>query len=181
MKRILSGLQPTGQLQLGNYAGAIKQFLDLQGADELFVFVASYHSLTTIRDPEVLRRNTQQVVTDYLAFGLDPQSCHIYRQQDIPLVTELSWILSCMCPLHMMDKAVSYKDKIAKGLSANLGLYSYPILQAADILIVDADIVPVGKDQVQHIEITRDIAQKMNHAYAESSAGEQVLKLPEHR
>lgn len=177
MKRILSGLQPTGQLHLGNYAGAIRQFLDLQGEYELYVFVASYHSLTSIRDPEVLRANTRQVVIDYLAFGLDPQECHIYRQQDIPQVTELAWILSCMCPQHLMDKAVSYKDKVAKGISANVGLYAYPILQAADILIVDADIVPVGKDQVQHIEITRDLAQKVNHAYADAD----LLKLPQHR
>lgn len=175
MKRILSGLQPTGQLHLGNYAGAIRQFLDLQGEYELFVFVASYHTLTTIHDAELMRANTRQVVTDYLAFGLNPERCNIYLQQDVPQVTELSWILSCLCPLHLMDKAVSYKDKIAKGIAANLGLYSYPILQAADILIVDADVVPVGKDQVQHIEITRDIAQKFNNAFGDT------LKLPEYR
>ena len=175
MKRILSGLQPSGQLHLGNYAGAIRQFLDLQNEYEVFVFVASFHSLTTIHDAETLRANIRQVVIDYLAFGLDPERCHIYLQHDVPQVTELAWILSCLCPNHLMDKAVSYKDKLAKGLTANVGLYSYPILQAADILIVDADLVPVGKDQVQHIEITRDLAAKFNHNFGE------VLKLPEYR
>ena len=175
MKRILSGLQPSGQLHLGNYAGAIRQFLGLQNEYEVFVFVASYHTLTTIHDAETMRANIRQVVIDYLAFGLDPERCNIYLQHDVPQVTELSWILSCMCPNHLMDKAVSYKDKLAKGLTANVGLYSYPILQAADILIVDADLVPVGKDQVQHIEITRDLAGKFNHKFGD------VLKLPEYR
>ncbi len=175
MKRILSGLQPSGQLHLGNYAGAIRQFLDMQDSYEMFVFVASFHSLTTIHDAQVMRANIRQVVVDYLAFGLDPKKCNIYRQQDVPAVTELSWMLSCLCPLHMMDKAVSYKDKVAKGISANLGLYAYPVLQAADILIVDADVVPVGKDQVQHLEITRDLAQKFNNTFGET------LKQPAYR
>lgn len=175
MATILSGLQPSGQLHLGNYAGAIRQFLDLQAEHEVFVFVASYHALTTMRGEE-LRANTRQVVIDYLAFGLDPARCHIYRQQDLPQVTELAWILSCLCPMHLMDKAVSFKDKVAKGISASVGLYGYPILQAADILIVDAELVPVGKDQIQHIEITRDLAQKFNH-----HAGSEVFRLPEHR
>ncbi len=175
MKRILSGLQPSGQLHLGNYAGAIKQFLDLQNEFEMFVFVASYHTLTTIQDAETMRGNIRQVVTDYLAFGLDPEQCNIYLQQDVPEVTELSWMLSCVCPMQLMSKGVSYKDKVDKGISASVGLFSYPLLQAADILIVDADVVPVGKDQVQHIEITRDIAQKFNNAFGET------LKLPEYR
>lgn len=176
MKRMLSGLQPSGQLHLGNYAGAIKQFLELQASHELFVFVASYHALTSLRDADELRANTQQVVIDYLAFGLDPQRCHIYLQQDLPEVTELCWILSCLCPMHLMDKGVSYKDKVAKGLAANVGLFSYPILQAADILIVDPDVVPVGKDQIQHIEICRDLAGKINHHY-----GDELLKLPDYQ
>ncbi|MBL4701812.1 MAG: tryptophan--tRNA ligase [Phycisphaeraceae bacterium] len=174
-KRILSGLQPTGQLHLGNYAGAIRQFVDMQGEYEIFVFVASYHALTSTRDPEALRENIQQVVIDYLAFGLDPKQANIYLQHDVPQVTELAWLLSCVCPKHMMDKATSYKDKTAKGLAASIGLYTYPILQAADILSVDPDLVPVGEDQIQHIEITRDIAQKFNHQYGE------VFKVPAHR
>jgi tryptophanyl-tRNA synthetase len=174
-KRILSGIQPSGQLHLGNYAGAIRQFVEMQGEYEAYVFVASYHALTSTRDPEVLRGNIHQIVIDYIAFGLDPKQTHIYLQHDVPQVAELCWILSCMCPKHMMDKATSYKDKTAKGLVASIGLYTYPILQAADILSVDPDYVPVGEDQIQHIEITRDLAQKFNHHYGE------VFKLPEHR
>lgn len=175
MATVLSGLQPSGQLHLGNWAGAIRQFLELQNGHDLFVFVASYHALTTTRGDE-LRDATRQVVIDYLAFGLDPNRCNIYLQQDLPQVTELSWILSCVCPKHLMDKAVSFKDKVGKGLSASVGLYTYPILQAADILIVDADVVPVGKDQVQHIEITRDLASKFNHHTQSES-----FKLPDYR
>jgi tryptophanyl-tRNA synthetase len=178
MKRVLSGLQPSGQLHIGNYAGAIRQFLDMQADHEMFVFVASYHALTSTRDPDQLRANTRQVVIDYLAFGLDPsahQNTHIYLQQDVPQVTELAWLLSCICPKSQMDKATTYKDKIARGLPASVGLYTYPILQAADILSVNPDLVPVGKDQVQHIEITRDLAQKFNHAYGE------VFKIPAYK
>ncbi|MBA3685677.1 MAG: tryptophan--tRNA ligase, partial [Planctomycetes bacterium] len=176
MKRVLSGIQPSGQLHLGNYAGAIKQFVDLQRDHELYIFVASYHALTTVRDPAALRAATRQVVVDYVAFGLDPARVHLYRQQDVPEVTELAWMLSCACPTHLMDKAVSYKDKLAKGFSANVGLYTYPVLQAADILYVDADLVPVGKDQVQHLEIARDIAQRFNHEFQS-----EIFKLPAYR
>lgn len=178
MKRVLSGLQPSGQLHIGNYAGAIKQFVDMQADHEMFVFVASYHALTSTRDPDELRNNTRQVVIDYLAFGLDPAAhpnTHIYLQQDVPQVTELAWLLSCVCPKSQMDKATTYKDKVARGLSASVGLYTYPILQAADILSVNPDLVPVGKDQVQHIEITRDLAQKFNNAYGD------VFKIPAHK
>jgi len=175
MKRLLSGIQPSGQMHLGNYAGAVKQFVAMQDDHEVFVFVASYHALTSTRDPQVLRDNTRQVVIDYLAFGLDPAKSHIYLQQDVPQVTELAWLLGCVCPTSMMDKAVSYKDKVAKGLAANIGLYTYPILQAADILSVDPDVVPVGKDQVQHVEITRDLASRFNNTFGE------VFKLPDHR
>ena len=175
MKRVLSGLQPSGQLHLANYAGAIRQFIDMQDSHEMFVFVASYHALTSSRDAEQLRSNIRQVVIDYLAFGLDPKQTHIYLQQDVPRVTELAWLLACVCPKHMMDKATSYKDKTAKGLAATIGLYTYPILQAADILAVDADLVPVGEDQVQHLEIARDLAQKFNHHYGET------FKLPTYR
>lgn len=173
MKRVLSGIQPSGQLHLGNYAGAIRQFVEMQNSHEMFIFIASYHALTSTRDPQELRRNIQQVAIDYLAFGIDPARTHLYRQQDVPQVTELAWLLACVCPKHMMDKATSFKDKVAKGLPASIGLYTYPILQAADILCVDADLVPVGEDQRQHVEIARDLAQKFNHHYGE------VFKLPE--
>lgn len=175
MKRVLSGIQPSGQLHLGNYAGAIRQFIDMQQDHEMFIFVASYHALTSTRDPQMLRNNIRQVVIDYIAFGLDPERCNIYLQQDVPQVTELCWLLSCVCPKHMMDKATSYKDKVAKGLPASIGLYTYPILQAADILAVNPDFVPVGEDQRQHVEITRDLAQAFNHHYGE------VFKIPEMR
>lgn len=180
MARVLTGLQPSGQLHLGNWCGAIQQLLDLQQDHELYVFVASYHALTSSRNADDLREATRQVVIDYLAFGLDPERCHIYLQQDIPQVTELAWILSCVTPKHLMDKAVSYKDKVDKGIAANIGLFTYPILQAADILITDADIVPVGKDQIQHIEITRDIAGMVNHHWG-NGGQDQLLKQPEPR
>lgn len=167
MKRILSGIQPSGQLHLGNYAGAIRQFVEMQDDNEMYIFVASYHALTSGRDAEALRAATRQVVVDYVAFGLDPSKANIYLQQDVPQVTELAWLLACVCPKHLMDKATSYKDKVTKGLPASVGLFTYPILQAADILCVDADVVPVGKDQVQHIEITRDLAEKFNHYYGD--------------
>jgi tryptophanyl-tRNA synthetase len=177
MPRVLSGIQPSGALHLGNYAGAIRQFLDLQAqGHEMFVFVASYHALTTQRDPTALRAAVRQIVVDYLAFGLDPAKTAIYVQQDVPEVTELAWLLSCVCPTSLMDKAVSYKDKLAKGFTANIGLYTYPILQAADILAPQAEVVPVGKDQVQHIEITRDLAQRFNHEF-----NAEVFTLPAHR
>jgi len=167
MPRVLSGIQPSGKMHLGNYAGAIRQFLDLQQSGaEVFIFVASYHALTSTRDPVALRENIRQVVIDYLAYGLDPARTHIYVQHDVPEVCELTWLLNCVCPMSWMEKAVSYKDKIAKGLSPSVGLFTYPILQAADILAVDAEIVPVGRDQVQHLELTRDIAARFNESYA---------------
>lgn len=175
MKRVLSGIQPSGQLHLGNYAGAIRQFIDMQDDHEMFIFVASYHALTSGRDADLLRASTRQVVIDYIAFGLDPAKANIYLQQDVPQVTELCWLLACVCPKHMMDKATSYKDKVAKGLPASIGLYIYPILQAADILAVDPDFVPVGEDQRQHVEITRDLAEAFNRAYGP------VFKVPQLR
>ena len=178
MKRVLSGIQPSGQLHIGNYAGAIKQFIEMQDSHQMYVFVASYHALTSMRDPKQLRANIRQVVIDYLAFGLNPDSknhTYIYLQQDVPEVTELAWLLACVCPNSMMDKAVSYKDKLAKGLTPNVGLYTYPILQAADILSVDPDLVPVGRDQVQHVEIARDLAARFNRTFSP------VFRLPAHR
>jgi len=174
MKRVLSGIQPSGQLHVGNYAGAIRQFIDMQQDHEMFVFVASYHALTSVRNPDELRANIRQVVVDYLAFGIDPRKTNLYLQHDVPEVTELAWLLSCVCPKHMMDKATSYKDKVDKGLPASIGLYTYPILQAADILSVDPDLVPVGEDQRQHVEITRDLAMKFNHHFSS-----EVFKIPD--
>ena len=173
MKTVLSGIQPSGQLHLGNYAGAIRQFVEMQDTHEMYIFVASYHAMTASRDAEALRTNIRQVVIDYIAFGLDPAKTNLYLQHDVPQVTELAWLLSCVCPKHLMDKATSYKDKVARGLPASVGLYSYPILQAADILSVDADLVPVGQDQVQHVEITRDLAQSFNRHYG------QVFSMPQ--
>lgn len=172
-KRVLSGIQPSGQLHIGNYAGAVRQFIDMQHDHEMFIFVASYHALTSTRDPDELRTNIRQVAVDYLAFGLDPSKTHLYLQHDVPQVTELAWMLGCVCPKSQMDKATTYKDKVAKGLSPSIGLYTYPVLQAADILAVDPDVVPVGEDQRQHVEITRDLAQRFNHQYGE------MLKVPE--
>lgn len=173
MKRVLSGIQPSGQLHLGNYTGAIRQFIDMQRDHEMFIFVASYHALTASRDADALREHTRQVVIDYLAFGIDPEQTNLYLQQDVPQVTELCWLLACVCPKHLMDKQTTYKDKVARGLPASIGLYIYPILQAADILGVNPDLVPVGEDQRQHVEIARDLAGKFNHHYGE------VFKVPE--
>ena len=172
--RVLSGIQPSGRLHLGNYTGAVQQFLDLQeqGHDP-FIFVATYHAMTTIDDAATLRDNVRAAATDYLAFGLDPDRCTLYLQQDVPAVTELAWILGCVCPKSQMDKATTFKDKVAKGLSASIGLYTYPVLQAADILAVDPDLVPVGRDQAQHVEIARDLGQKFNRR-----VGDTVLKIP---
>lgn len=175
MPRVLSGVRPTGQLHLGNYCGAIRQFLDLQHDHELYIFIASYHALTTHSDPAALRAAVHQVAVDHLAFGLDPARVTLYRQHDVPEVTELAWLLACQCPMYLSDKGVTYKDFQAKGLTANAGIYNYPILQAADILSVDADLVPVGRDQVQNVEICRDLAGRFNHHYGE------VFQLPAHR
>ncbi len=172
-KRVLSGVQPSGDLHLGNYVGAIRQFLDLQDSHEMYIFIASYHALTSAPEPKALEGHIRQIAIDYLAFGLDPDKTHIYLQHHVPEVTELAWMLACNCPMGLMERAVSYKDKIAKGLGANVGLFTYPILQAADILAVDADLVPVGKDQIQHLEITRDLASSFNAKY-----GGEVFKLP---
>jgi len=175
VKRALSGVQPSGQLHLGNWAGAIRQFVELQDTHEVFIFIASYHAMTSVTDPAELRSHVRQVAIDYLAFGLNPDKAVLYRQQDVPEVTELAWLLGCVCPVSQMQKAVAYKDKVDKGLSPNIGLFTYPILQAADILAVDPDVVPVGQDQKQNVEITRDLAQRFNHQYGE------VFKVPDAR
>jgi tryptophanyl-tRNA synthetase len=147
----------------------------LQVEGEALYFVADYHALTSLRDPEMLRANSRRVALDFLACGLDPERATLFRHSDVPQVTELAWILSTVAPMGLLERATSYKDKLARGMSANVGLFSYPILMAADILIYDSDVVPVGKDQKQHIEITRDLAVKMNETYGE------IFKLPEPR
>lgn len=163
--RILSGIQPTGKLHIGNYFGSMRQNLSLQAEHEGFYFIADYHALTTNPDPNSLKKNSLEVAMDYLALGLNPQKTVFWRQSDVPAVTELAWILSCVTPMGLLQRCTSYKDKIAQGLSPNHGLFAYPILQAADILIFDSNLVPVGADQKQHIEVTRDIAVKFNNTY----------------
>ena len=162
---ILSGIQPSGKLHIGNYFGAIRQHIEMQDKGTAFYFIANYHSLTSLKDGEALRQFTYEVALDYLALGLDPDKATFFAQSDVPQVTELAWILSTLTPVSLMEKGVSYKDKIATGLSPNIGLFTYPILQAADILIYHSDIVPVGEDQKQNIEICRDLAVKFNRAY----------------
>lgn len=174
--RILSGVQPSGKLHIGNYFGAIRQFVSLQDdpANECYFFVANLHALTTISRGDELREHTRHVATAFLALGLDPERSVLYRQSDIPEVTELTWMLSNVTPMGLLQRCHSYKDKVTRGIAPNHGLFAYPVLMAADILIVRSDRVPVGKDQKQHLEVTRDIASAFNNAY-----GEQVLAMPE--
>ncbi|MDP9034287.1 MAG: tryptophan--tRNA ligase [Myxococcota bacterium] len=178
--RILSGIQPSGTLHLGNYFGAIQQHIELQetagGADHAFYFIANYHSLTTLHNAARLRALTREVAVDYLALGLDPSKATFYRQSDVPEVTELAWLLSCVVGKGLLDRATSYKDKIARGLEASMGLFNYPVLMAADILVCRGTLVPVGKDQQQHVEMTQDMAASFNAAF-----GREVLVRPEWR
>lgn len=164
-KRILSGVQPSGKLHLGNYFGAVKQHIELQHQGECFYFIANYHAMTTIQDAKTLSENTRDVALDYLALGLDPSRAVFYRQSDVPEVTELAWILSTVTNMGLLERAVSYKEKVDKGIEASVGLFTYPVLMAADILIVRSHLVPVGKDQIQHLEMTADMAGKFNRAY----------------
>jgi tryptophanyl-tRNA synthetase len=163
--RILSGIQPSGRPHLGNYFGALRQYVSLQTGNQPFYFIASYHALTSVQDPALLREYTLGVALDFLALGLDPEQSALFAQQDVPEVTELTWILSCVTPMGMLERAVGYKDKISQGLAPNHGLFAYPVLQAADILIYLSDVVPVGQDQKQHLEMTRDIAAKFNQQF----------------
>jgi tryptophanyl-tRNA synthetase len=176
--RILSGIQSSGILHIGNYFGMIQPAVALQAEGEAFYFIANYHALTSVRDPVLLRENGRRVAIDFLACGLDPDRAALFLQTDVPSVTELTWILSTITPMGLLERAHSYKDKIARGMTASAGLFTYPVLMAADILIYDSDVVPVGKDQKQHIEITRDIAVKMNEQYGSGADGP-VFKLPE--
>ncbi|PYK68162.1 MAG: tryptophan--tRNA ligase [Verrucomicrobia bacterium] len=173
--RILSGIQASGVLHIGNYFGMIRPAIALQAEGEAFYFIADYHALTTVHDPKALRENTRRVALDFLACGLDPERAALFRQSDVRQVTELAWILSTIAPMGLLERAHSYKDKLARGLNATVGLFNYPVLMAADILIYDSDVVPVGKDQKQHIEITRDLAAKMNESFGT------IFKLPEAR
>jgi tryptophanyl-tRNA synthetase len=172
-QRHLSGIQPSGQLHLGNYFGAIRQHVAHQ--DDGFYFIANYHALTTLHDAAALRANTVDVATTYLACGLDPSRAVLFRQSDVPEVTELTWLLETVTPMGLLERAVSYKDKVAKGLSASVGLFTYPALMAADILAYRSQVVPVGPDQVQHVEMTRDMAGAFNRTFGE------VFVVPEHR
>ena len=171
--RSLSGIQASGVLHIGNYFGAIKQFVENQEKNEGLYFIADYHALTSLRDPKAVRENTLNAAMDFLALGLDPEKSIIFVQSDVPEHTELMWILMNITPVGLLERAVSYKEKVEKGLSPNAGLLTYPVLMAADILIYDPDIVPVGKEQKQHIEMARDIATKFNGEYGET------FKLPE--
>ncbi|HWX18930.1 MAG TPA: tryptophan--tRNA ligase [Candidatus Binatia bacterium] len=166
--RILSGIQPSGALHLGNYFGMMKPSLDLQDKGEAFYFIANYHSMTSLFDPAERRQNTLDAALDFLACGLDPKKTVFFRQSDVPEVTELTWILTSVTPMGLLERCTSYKDKVAKGISPYHGLFAYPVLMAADILIYDSNIVPVGLDQKQHVEVTRDIAVKFNEQYGQT-------------
>ncbi len=173
MPRILSGIKPTGRLHIGNYFAMMRPAIDWQEKGESLYFIADYHALTTLRDPSKLREYSALVALDFLACGLDPAKAVLFRQSDVPQVTELAWLLSTVTPMGLLERAHAYKDSLARGVVASHGLFAYPVLMAADILIYDSDIVPVGKDQKQHIEITRDLAIKMNETFGD------IFKLPE--
>ena len=190
--RILSGIQPSNKIHIGNYFGAIRQFIDLQDQGEALYFIADLHALTTVRDGARLDQLSLDVALDFLACGLDPSRCALFRQSDIPEIPELFWYLTTLTPMGLLEKAVSYKDKVSRGFSAEAGLFTYPVLMAADILLYGSDVVPVGKDQVQHLEITRDLAIKFNLAYVprydpaqpdgdRKGRGRGILKLPQAR
>ena len=166
--RILSGIQPSGSLHLGNYFGMMKPAIELQEKGEAFYFIADYHSMTSLFDAAERRKNSMEVALDFLACGLDPKRTVFFRQSDVPEVTELTWILGSVTPMGLLERCHSYKDKLAKGISPNFGLFAYPVLMAADILIYDSNVVPVGQDQKQHVEVTRDIAIKFNEQYGET-------------
>jgi tryptophanyl-tRNA synthetase len=166
--RILTGIQPSGTLHIGNYFGAMKPAVELQERGEAYYFIADYHSMTSLTDAAQRRKNTLDVALDFLACGLDPKRSVFWRQSDLPEVCELMWVLGTLTPMGLLERAHSYKDKTAKGISPNFGLFAYPVLMAADILLYDANLVPVGKDQRQHLEMTRDIAIKFNQSYGET-------------
>src|SRR2546430_3828903 len=172
---IRSGIQPSGTLHIGNYFGMMRPAIALQAEGETFYFIAEYHALTSLRDPKARPETSLRVALDFLACGRNPDRGALFRQSDVPRVAELAWILSTVAPMGLLERAHSYKDKLARGMSPTVGLFSYPVLMAADILIYDSDVVPVGKDQKQHIEMTRDLAGKINETFG------QIFKLPEPR
>ena len=167
MKRVLSGIQPSGNLHLGNYFGMMSRMINYQENNDLYCFIVNYHALTTIRDKKLLEDNTLQAAIDFFSVGLDPEKSTFWIQSDVPQVCESTWLLSNIINVGLLDRSTSYKDKLSKGISANVGLYSYPILMASDILLFGGELVPVGKDQKQHLEMTRDIAERFNQTYGE--------------
>jgi tryptophanyl-tRNA synthetase len=171
--RILSGIQPSGKLHIGNYFGMMKPALELQHEGDAYLFIANYHALTTVTDGEQLRNATLDVALDFLACGLDPEKTVFFRQSDVPEVTELTWLLSTVTPMGLLERCHSYKDKLAKGIPSNHALFAYPVLMAADILAYQSNVVPVGRDQKQHVEVTRDIAMKFNQRFGE------IFSMPE--
>lgn len=173
MKRVLSGIQPSGQLHLGNYFGMMSRMIHYQEENDLFCFIVNYHAMTSMQDGALLKENTMSAATDFLSLGMDPEKSTFWIQSDVPQVAELTWILSVVTSVGLMERGTSYKDKLAKGLKANMGLFSYPILMAADILLFGGEIVPVGKDQKQHLEMTRDIAVRFNQTFGN------ILVVPE--
>ena len=165
--RVLSGIQPTGRFHWGNYFGAIRQYIALQDEDESYYFIADLHALTTVREPEMMRQNVHDAALDLLALGLDPSRATLFAQSDVPEVSELCWLLMTGAPMGLLERCHAYKEKKAKGLSASAGLFAYPVLMAADILAYDSDVVPVGEDQMQHIEVCRDLAASFNHQFGD--------------
>ncbi len=165
--RILSGIQPSGKLHIGNYFGMMKPAIELQEQGDAYLFIANYHAMTTVQDADTLREMTTDVALDFLACGIDPDKTAFYRQSDIPEVHELAWLLSTVTPMGLLERCHSYKDKIAKGIAASHGLFAYPVLMAADILAVQSNVVPVGRDQKQHVEVTRDLAIRFNNAFGD--------------
>ena len=171
--RILSGIQPSGKLHIGNYFGMMKPAIELQEQGDAYLFIANYHAMTTVQDAAALRQMTTDVALDFLACGIDPEKTAFYRQSDVPEVHELAWMLSVLCPMGLLERCHSYKDKTARGIAASHGLFAYPVLMAADILAVNSNVVPVGRDQKQHVEVTRDLATKFNNSFGE------VFTIPE--
>ncbi len=171
--RVLSGIQPSGKLHIGNYFGMMKPAIELQEQGDAYLFIANYHAMTTVQDADALRQMTTDVALDFLACGIDPEKTAFYRQSDVPEVHELAWLLSTLTPMGLLERCHSYKDKTAKGIAASHGLFAYPVLMAADILAVQSNVVPVGRDQKQHVEVTRDLAARFNHSFGE------VFTIPE--
>lgn len=174
MKRLISGVKPTGEPHIGNYVGAMQRFVDLQRDYTSYVFLADYHALTTVWDAEAMRKQTLELAAGYLAIGIDPQKTVLFKQSDVPQHAELAWMLNCVTPMPTLQRAHAYKDALAKNKEINVGIFDYPVLMAADILMYQAEVVPVGKDQVQHVEIAREIAKRFHNAF-----GVEVFTLPE--